>query len=178
MNIKHDYVCYTDGSVRKHKASIGGVVSNPATGFRKEFAHKLTDGSSIGFVELAAIKRALEIIPEPRIETRVVIYTDSQYAQGVLNRDMNAKKNLQLISLIWQLMAEFGEVRIEWQRAHIGHAGNERADKLAKSKSKETRLFVGLDRVAGEKSTFEVTGVYDFLGQVEKHHYSLDEVRV
>lgn len=177
MNIRHDYVCYTDGSYSNGKTAIGGVVINIVTGERQEFSHALQGEHTINVAELAAVKKSLESIPEHRPETRVVVYTDSQYVEGVLFKGWKAKSNKALIAKIQNLMVQFGEVKVEWQRAHIGHGGNERADRLAK-KGREARksCFVGLDPVPGDLSTFEVTCVYDAIGKACRDHYSVDEV--
>jgi ribonuclease HI len=58
-----------------------------------------------------------------------VVFTDSQYAIGVVARNWKAKANLELVGQARSLYRE--TVKIEWVRGHDGHPHQERADKLA-----------------------------------------------
>jgi ribonuclease HI len=79
--------------------------------------------------ELSAIGRALERTPpgEP-----VIIYTDSQYAIGVLAKNWKAKANRELIDSIRALLRGRA-VSFEYVRGHAGIPMNERADELARA---------------------------------------------
>jgi ribonuclease HI len=87
--------------------------------------------------ELTGVALALEAVlaaPERALTAPLVIYTDSTYALGVLCQGHQAKVNVELVERVQALLAlckETREVSILWVKAHVGIAGNERADVLA-----------------------------------------------
>jgi ribonuclease HI len=90
-----------------------------------------TDGacSTNNVGELTAILRAVEWAPA---HGPLLVYTDSQYAIGVLQKGWKAKANPELIAHTKRLIAERGQVRLEYVRGHAGHELNEKADELAR----------------------------------------------
>jgi ribonuclease HI len=78
--------------------------------------------------ELLAIREAL--IWAPRTED-IVLNVDSKYAWGVVSRDWNVVKNVELISDVRRLFRSFPRIRMVKVRGHAGVAGNEMADALA-----------------------------------------------
>ena len=78
-------------------------------------------------MELMAILEAVKALGDGRTAR---IYSDSQWSIHVLTRRWKAKKNRDLIEVIWAL-PHWPAVRLFWVRGHNGHPGNERADQLA-----------------------------------------------
>jgi ribonuclease HI len=167
-HITRDFVCYVDGSANQYSGSagIGGKIVEPATDTVIEFSRKLKVQATSNMAELAAIKFALKAIEEPG-NARILIYTDSEYAVGVLTGVYKKiTQNQALINSIKKDMALFGECSIKWQKGHVGHKGNEKADTLAKSahivkgnqKSIFDPFYVAL---AVSDGVMEVVGVAD-----------------
>lgn len=97
-----------------------------------------TGTNNIG--ELTAIGMALEVLDESGVPPgdAAVVFSDSQYARGVLTLGWKAKANVELIAGIRaQLRARPG-VRLEWVAGHVGLAENERADALARKGVEES----------------------------------------
>jgi ribonuclease HI len=63
----------------------------------------------------------------------VRIFTDSNYAYGVLVLGWKARKNQKLIMSIKNLMSAFKNIKLIKVKGHEGLEGNERADFLATS---------------------------------------------
>ena len=85
--------------------------------------------------ELEAIKTALSELK--RADLPVRIYTDSNYAFGVLSLGWKASKNLALVKSIKRAMMKFRDLRIIKIKGHSGLEENERADFLATSAIKK-----------------------------------------
>ncbi|MBN1932139.1 MAG: hypothetical protein JW786_11085 [Desulfobacterales bacterium] len=127
--ICHNAVCiYTDGASSGNPGPSGiGILLS----FRK---HKKEISKYIGIAtnniaELEAIKTALLSLKETNIPVR--IFTDSEYAYGVLTLGWKAKKNQTLINTIKNMASNFSDLKFIKVRGHIGIEGNERADFLA-----------------------------------------------
>lgn len=75
-------------------------------------------------------------------KTPVEIRTDSLLTINVVTRVWVAKKNLDLINQIWQLLQN-RQVAFTWIKGHNNEEGNEMADKLATN-------AIGLHRVNNE----------------------------
>jgi ribonuclease HI len=86
-----------------------------------------TSTNNIG--ELTAILRAVEWAPATG---PLLVFTDSQYAIGVLQKGWKAKANPELIAHAKRAITSRGQVRLEYVRGHAGHALNEKADELAR----------------------------------------------
>jgi ribonuclease HI len=99
--------------------------------------------------ELTAILRAAEAL---RDETRqIVLKTDSQYSIGVLTKGWKAKANPELIANVKAALAKVPHMKIRYVEGHAGHAGNERADELA-------RVAVTAQKSAGWKTYKKAAG--------------------
>ena len=91
-------------------------------------------------MELTAVIRALEQIKQP---SQVRVVTDSQYVQKGISEWIHgwkakgwktSAKQLVKNADLWKLLdaaASRHQVEWVWVRGHDGHAGNERADRLA-----------------------------------------------
>ena len=123
-------VAYTDGACIGNPGPTGlGYVILSLDGERIERGEPLGEGTN-NIAELSAILRVLETIGSA--SRNAVIYTDSEYAIGVLCRKWKAKANLDLIEKVKSAMSKFESVDLRKVQAHAGMEENELADKLAR----------------------------------------------
>lgn len=124
------WIAYTDGACSGNPGPAGsGVVLVAPGGARMAEGYEFLGTSTNNVGELTAILRAVEWAPAAG---PLLVYTDSQYAIGVLQRGWKAKANPELIAHTKRLIASRGQVRLEYVRGHAGHALNEKADELAR----------------------------------------------
>jgi len=131
---------YTDGSSvgngkRMAKAGYGvyfGALNMPNISRKVPPKFKQTNNVA----ELLAIHDGIKELVRAKV-SRVQIYSDSEYAMGVITGKKNASANLEIIKSIKDLITESG-IQIIWRhiRAHTGatdiHSiGNSIADRLA-----------------------------------------------
>jgi ribonuclease HI len=119
---------WTDGGCIPNPgpAGIGVVIIDGKE--RREISEFLGMGTN-NIAELTAIVRGLESIPDK--SRPVVVYSDSQYAIGLLTQNWKPKANVELVAHLRKLLREFPEVRFVKVAAHTGIALNERVDQLA-----------------------------------------------
>ena len=121
-----------------HVWTDGGCVPNPGPAGigvvivdgkdKREISEYLGMGTN-NIAELTAIYRGLESLTD---KTRpVVVYSDSQYAIGLLTLNWKPKANIELVGELRALLKEFPEVQFVKVAAHTGIALNERVDQLA-----------------------------------------------
>jgi ribonuclease HI len=120
---------WTDGACTGNPgpAGLGVVVIDGAS--RKEHGEYLGAGTN-NIAELTAILRGLDLVKDPTRPVRV--YTDSQYAIGVLSLGWKAKANVELIQEIKERLRAFTDVRFVKVPGHAGVPENERCDALAR----------------------------------------------
>jgi ribonuclease HI len=125
---KDALVAYADGACSGNPGPAGvGVVLIDGKS-RRELSHYLGEGTN-NIAELTAIELvAKEIGPTDR---PVRIYTDSQYAIGVLSKGWKAKANVELVARVRAVLKQFKDVELHYVRGHSGVPLNERADMLA-----------------------------------------------
>lgn len=123
-----DAIAYTDGACSGNPGPAGaGIRVEYASGAAIESCDYLGQATNnVG--ELTGVLRALEIVPRDKT---LVVYTDSQYAIGVLQKGWKAKANGDLIEKIKGAM-KGRPVELRYVKGHAGHPGNERADALAR----------------------------------------------
>jgi len=122
-----EIVAYTDGACSGNPgpAGLGVVVLAGAERIERfEYLGRATNNVA----ELTAIERALEEIGD----REAIVYTDSQYAIGVLQKGWKAKANKELIAGIKVALAGCPKVRLAYVPGHAGIDLNERADELAR----------------------------------------------
>jgi ribonuclease HI len=121
---------WTDGGCVPNPGPCGiGVVVVDGKQHR-EISEYLGMGTN-NIAELTAIVRGLEAVPTR--DRMVVVYSDSQYAIGLLTLNWKPKANQELVAHLRALIKEFVEVRFVKVAAHSGVALNERVDQLATS---------------------------------------------
>ena len=79
--------------------------------------------------ELKAIQTGLLAVKNTDLAVRV--FTDSNYAYGVLALGWKARANRQMVESIKKTMSKFKNLKMVKVKGHAGDAGNERADFLA-----------------------------------------------
>lgn len=139
MAVETEVIIYADGACRGNPGPGGWGALLQAGGAEKELWGGETPTTN-NRMELTAVIRALEALKRP---SAVTIFTDSQYVQkgisawihnwkrnGWRTSDKKPVKNADL----WQALDKLVQlhvIRWEWIKGHAGHAGNERADRLA-----------------------------------------------
>ena len=88
---------YTDGACSGNPGLCGIGIVLKYGGNIKEHSQFIGHGTN-NIAELSAVLKALQMVKKP--EMRVVLYTDSEYALGVLTLGWNAKANKALIAKI------------------------------------------------------------------------------
>ena len=133
-------VAYTDGACSGNPgpAGAGALVQLPdgRVGESSQWLGEATN--NVG--ELAAIGLALDLLKHGGVtpDSRVVLYSDSNYARGVLTLGWKAKANRELIVGLRERLANWTSLEIRWVPGHEGVDGNERADELARSGAQGT----------------------------------------
>jgi ribonuclease HI len=120
-------LAYSDGACSGNPGPAGLGVVIVTESERIELSEYLGTATN-NIAELTAVLRAIEAI-RPAIPT--VIYTDSSYAIGVLQKGWKAKANVELVD---RLRREIGkrDVELHYVPGHAGVELNERADELAR----------------------------------------------
>ena len=133
-------VCFTDGSCKGNPGPCGaGAVVKLPDGRTVE-AYKALGMGTNNIGELTAIGLALDLLDQAGFpaDQPVRMFTDSQYAEGVLVKGWKAKANQEIIAgLKPRLKAR--KLTLGWLAGHVGIAENERADALAGQGMMESR---------------------------------------
>lgn len=134
-------IAYTDGACSGNPGPAGLGVVLVEGHARRELSEYLGHATN-NIAELTAILRALEALGES--EEPVSVYTDSQYAIGVLQKGWKPKVNQDLIALTRKRMQSFAKLRLIYVKGHAGIPMNERADALARQavSEKQTQGWV------------------------------------
>ncbi len=125
--------CFTDGGCQGNPGPAGsGLLVKFPDGRVVEQSRALGIGTN-NIAELTAIDMALDVLAAGEIDpaAEVVVFSDSQYARGVLTLGWKAKANVELIAGIRAKLRSRPGVRMEWVAGHVGLPENERADRLA-----------------------------------------------
>jgi len=121
-------IIYTDGASSGNPGPSGIGVVMQFGKHRREIARHIGMATN-NIAELEAIKTGL--LELKKTDLPIKVFTDSQYAYGVLNLGWKAKKNKQLIADIKNLISRYADLEFVRVRGHQGIEGNERADQLA-----------------------------------------------
>jgi ribonuclease HI len=121
-------IAYADGACSGNPgpSGLGVVVIDGPT--RVELSEYLGEGTN-NIAELTAVLRALAEVPRERA---MMIYTDSQYTIGVVQKGWKAKANQELVAGLRQALSSRPLARLEYVPGHAGVLLNERADALAR----------------------------------------------
>lgn len=123
-----EVLVYADGACSGNPGPAGLGVVALWDEQRRELSEYLGQGTN-NIAELTAILRALELVAE--LDRPLRLYTDSQYAIGILTKGWKAKANQALVAEIRAKLAQHSDVRIFYVPGHQGVTLNEAADALA-----------------------------------------------
>ncbi len=127
---------FTDGAAAGNPGPAGiGVLLR--YGKHKKEISKYIGTATNNIAELKAILAGLTSVKDPSKPVR--LFTDSQYAHGLLVKNWKAHKNRQIVDAIRKAMTRFKDLKIIKVKGHSGNEGNEMADRLATSAIKKAR---------------------------------------
>lgn len=121
-------IVYCDGACSGNPGPAGLGVVVVDEGRRVELSEYLGLHTN-NIAELTAVLRALGEIPEGK---PAMIYTDSQYSIGVLQKGWKAKANVALVAELRAVLKTRPAVKLAYVPGHSGVLLNERADQLAR----------------------------------------------
>lgn len=122
-------VCvYTDGACSGNPGPAGIGVVLRYKDKSKELSRYLGKATN-NIAELEAIRTGLKAVKNRHLP--VIVFTDSNYAYGLLTKGWKARMNTALVADIRELAATFKRLRFVKVKGHAGHPDNERADRLA-----------------------------------------------
>jgi ribonuclease HI len=121
-------IVYCDGACSGNPGPAGLGVVVVDGGRRVELSEYLGLHTN-NIAELTAVLRALGEIPEGK---PAMIYTDSQYSIGVLQKGWKAKANVALVAELRAVLKTRPAVKLAYVPGHSGVLLNERADALAR----------------------------------------------
>jgi ribonuclease HI len=126
---------FTDGASSGNPGPSGiGIVMK--YGRHQREISKYIGNTTNNVAELKAVETALSELKRKDLSVR--LYTDSKYVYSLLCEGWKAKKNLELVKAVKQLMSNFSDLKIIKVKGHAGVDGNEQADRLA-TEAIETR---------------------------------------
>lgn len=125
-------VCFTDGACKGNPGpcGAGAVVKLPDGRVLESYKALGVGTNNVG--ELTAIGLALDLLDQAAFpaDQPVRMFTDSQYAEGVLVKGWKAKANQEIIAALKPRL-KARKLSLGWLAGHVGIAENERADVLA-----------------------------------------------
>jgi ribonuclease HI len=132
-----EQICiFTDGASSGNPGPAGIGVMLRFGKHEKEISEYIGMATN-NVAELKAIQRGLLAVKNTDLPVRV--FTDSNYAYGVLALGWKARANRQMVESIKKTMAKFKNIRIVKVKGHAGDKDNERADFLATTAIKHSR---------------------------------------
>ena len=129
-------VIFTDGASSGNPGPSGIGVLLRYRQHEKEISNYIGRATN-NIAELKAILAGLRAVKDKDLPVRV--YTDSNYAYGLLVLGWKARSNIALVEKIRKEMEAFADLEINKIKGHAGHEGNERADRLATGAIKGSR---------------------------------------
>ena len=123
-----DYEIYTDGgySMQADLGAFAYVILQNGEIIRK-YAQKIEHETN----NRAEIKAIMESVLSLPSDCKVVVYSDSQYALGVLSGGYKAKKNTDLVNFYKKSVKTLGiKVQYQWIKGHSGNKYNELCDAM------------------------------------------------
>lgn len=117
-----------DGACSGNPGPAGIGIILEYNGKIKEISQYIGESTN-NIAEMMAIKVGLEALTTRNIP--IVVYSDSQYCIGLLDKGWKAKANKQLVNETRNLVDEFDSIEFVKVKGHSGHVGNEAVDKLA-----------------------------------------------
>lgn len=132
----HMRCAYTDGS--KSEGKVGAAVFFPDD--NTGVGYSLPNNMSIVSAEIFAIQKAIELLAG--YNASFVIYTDSKVAVQMIGKGIKGNCNdRDILKIIQDITKAQFKIIVQWIPGHIGLAGNEAADKLAKEAANKRELL-------------------------------------
>ena len=128
-------IAYADGACTGNPGPAGLGVWIVDGSRHIELSEFLGEGTN-NIAELTAILRAVAEVPA---DVAMTVYTDSQYAIGVLQKGWKAKANQELVASVKRALALRKKTKLVYVPGHSGVSGNERADQLARDAVRSRR---------------------------------------
>ena len=124
---------WTDGACSGNPGPMGIGIVVVADRERAERGEYLGVGTN-NIAELTAISRGLDLAAElaPDRTRPIRVYSDSNYALGLLGKGWKAKANQELVASLREQLATFSQVKLVKVAGHAGVDNNERCDQLAR----------------------------------------------
>lgn len=119
---------WTDGASSGNPGPSGIGAFFKFNGREKELSRYIGMATN-NIAELEAIRASL--LELKTFDLPVRIFTDSKYAYGVLSLGWRARKNVELIESIKEIMEKFKDLKFIKVKGHDGLLENEKADDLA-----------------------------------------------
>ena len=133
-----DKIClFTDGASSGNPGPSGIGVLLRYGEHEKEIS-KYIGNATNNIAELKAIKAGLSAVKNTDIPVR--LFTDSNYAYGLLVLNWKARRNQEMVVSIKKIMGRFKDLQFIKVKGHAGHQGNERADYLATTAVRKRQL--------------------------------------
>ena len=132
-----DKICvFTDGASSGNPGPSGIGVLLRYGEHEKEISQYIGNATN-NIAELKAIQAGLTAVKNKDIPVR--LFTDSNYAYGLLELGWKARKNQKIVDSIKQTMLNFKDLKIIKVKGHAGLPENEKADLLATSAIKKAQ---------------------------------------
>jgi ribonuclease HI len=121
---------FTDGASAGNPGPSGiGVVMR--YGQHDKEISKYIGIATNNIAELKAIEKGLLSVKNTDLPVR--LFTDSNYAYGVLALGWKTRKNKDIVASVKRTISKFKDLKFIKVKGHSGHEGNERADFLART---------------------------------------------
>ena len=123
--------CFTDGSKQEADAGCGYVVTGPRS--VEHGCRNLGRNTTVFQAEISAISDAAELLTGNAITNKdITFHIDSQAAIKALDKYETKSILVKECKMKLNDLAQENSVTLSWIPAHVGHPGNEAADKKAK----------------------------------------------
>eukprot|EP00116_Pleurobrachia_bachei_P001378 sb/3461640/ len=138
MEIESKIQCYTDGSKNEEDKTGSGIYIMRKGDELAKDSYNLPDTATVFQAEVIAITEAAnKMIEEGLKQEEINIWVDSQAAIKALTKTITRHKTVKDCIEKLNNLAQENSVIVRWIKAHTGYQGNEKADELAKTGTKE-----------------------------------------
>lgn len=181
---EYDYIVYSDGSANNLTNRMGGwayiVLKNGEKVFEESGGDNDTTNNRM---ELTAILLACYNL---ETDKKICVYTDSQYAIGVLSQRQYATANKDLVNKFIDVQRCMRwTVDFKWIKGHSGNKWNEYVDKLANAEYEKLSGEKQIDwnnknqiyELVQKKREIDIKAYEDYIMNSLKELYSSDDVQ-
>ena len=123
--------CFTDGSKDDHSSGCAYIIRG--SDFKSQYYRNLGKDTTVFQAEITALADTAEDLLGRNItDKNIDIYIDSQAAIKALSKYIISQKTVFDCKTLINKVCKRNNVRLIWIPSHVGHLGNEIADRLAK----------------------------------------------